>query len=212
METLERTHVVTDPAILYFGTPVVLLSTVNPDGRPNLAPISSVYWLGHQAMLGINRNSQSWANLDRTREVAVALPSADQVDAVNRLALTTGRDSLSERQQRRGYRHVADKFGVSGLTPVPADLIAPPLVADCPVVLECTVDHMDPDHARIPAVEVTVRRVHASPDIVMAGRPNRIDPDRWRPLIMSFQHFYGLADGRLIPSRLASVDEELYRV
>jgi flavin reductase (DIM6/NTAB) family NADH-FMN oxidoreductase RutF len=212
METLERTHVVTDPAILYFGTPVVLLSTVNPDGSPNLAPISSVYWLGHQAMLGINRNSQSWANLDRTREVAVALPSVDQVDAVNRLALTSGRDPLSDRQQRRGYRHVADKFGVSGLTPVPADLIAPPLVADCPVVLECTVDHLDPDHARIPAVEVTVRRVQASPDIVMAGRPNRIDPDRWRPLIMSFQHFYGLADGRLVPFRLASVDEELYRV
>jgi flavin reductase (DIM6/NTAB) family NADH-FMN oxidoreductase RutF len=212
METLQRTHVVTDPAILYFGTPVVLLSTVNPDGSPNLAPISSVFWLGRQAMLGINRNSQSWANLDRTREVAVALPSADQVDAVNRLALTTGRNPLSERQQRRGYRHVADKFGVSGLTPVPADLIAPPLVADCPVVLECTVDAMDPDHARIPAVEVTVRRVHASPDILMGGRPNRIDPDRWRPLIMSFQHFYGLADGRLVPSRLATVDEELYRV
>jgi flavin reductase (DIM6/NTAB) family NADH-FMN oxidoreductase RutF len=212
METLERTHVVTDPAILYFGTPVVLLSTVNPDGSPNLAPISSVFWLGRQAMLGINRNSQSWANLDRTREVAVALPSADQVDAVNRLALTTGRNPLSERQQRRGYRHVADKFGVSGLTPMPADLIAPPLVADCPVVLECTVDAMDPDHARIPAVEVTVLRVHASPDILMGGRPNRIDPDRWRPLIMSFQHFYGLADGRLVPSRLATVDEELYRV
>jgi flavin reductase (DIM6/NTAB) family NADH-FMN oxidoreductase RutF len=212
METLQRTHVVTDPAILYFGTPVVLLSTVNPDGSPNLAPISSVFWLGRQAMLGINRNSQSWANLDRTREVAVALPSADQVDAVNRLALTTGRNPLSERQQRRGYRHVADKFGVSGLTPMPADLIAPPLVADCPVVLECTVDAMDPDHARIPAVEVTVRRVHASPDILMGGRPNRIDPDRWRPLIMSFQHFYGLADGRLVPSRLATVDEELYRV
>jgi flavin reductase (DIM6/NTAB) family NADH-FMN oxidoreductase RutF len=212
METLERTHVVTDPAILYFGTPVVLLSTVNPDGSPNLAPISSVFWLGHQAMLGINRNSQSWANLDRTREVAVALPSADQVDAVNRLALTTGRDSLSEQRQRRGYRHVADKFGVSGLTPVPADLIAPPLVADCPVVMECTVDAMDPDRTRIPAVEVTVRRVHASPDILMADHPNRIDPDRWRPLIMSFQHFYGLADGRLVPSRLATVDEELYRV
>ncbi|HEY2522884.1 MAG TPA: flavin reductase family protein [Streptosporangiaceae bacterium] len=212
METLERTHVVTDPAILYFGTPVVLLSTVNPDGSPNLAPISSVFWLGRQAMLGINRNSQSWANLDRTREVAVALPSADQVDAVNRLALTTGRNPPPERQQRRGYRHVPDKFGVSGLTPVPADLIAPPLVADCPVVMECTVDRMDADKARIPAVEVTVRRVHAHPDILVADRPNRIDPDRWRPLIMSFQHFYGLADGRLVPSRLATVDEELYRV
>ena len=66
METLELTHVVTDPAILYFGTPVVLLSTVNPGGSPNLAPISSVYWLGHQVMLGINHRSQSWANLART--------------------------------------------------------------------------------------------------------------------------------------------------
>jgi flavin reductase (DIM6/NTAB) family NADH-FMN oxidoreductase RutF len=211
MDTLERTHVVTDPAILYFGTPVVLLSTINPDGSPNLAPISSVFWLGHQAMLGINRRSQSWANLDRTGEVAVAVPSADQVDAVNRLALTTGRDPVPERQQRRGYTHVADKFGISGLTPVPADLIVPP-VAECPVVMECTVDAMHPGDDRMPAVEVSVRRVHASPDILVPGRPNRIDPDRWRPLIMSFQHFYGLADGRLVPSRLATVDEELYRV
>ena len=212
MDPLERTHVVTDPAILYFGTPVVLLSTVNPDGSPNLAPISSVYWLGRQAMLGINRNSQTWANLARTGEVVVALPSPDQVDAVNRLALTTGRDPVSERQQKRGYRHVADKFGVSGLTPVPADLIAPPLVADCPVAMEATVDAMTEDVDRIPAVEVTVQRVHASPSILATDRPNRIDPDRWRPLIMSFQHFYGLADGRLVPSRLATVDEELYRV
>ena len=212
MDTLQRSHVVTDPAILYFGTPVVLLSTVNPDGSPNLAPISSVYWLRHQAMLGINRGSQTWANLARTGQVAVALPSADQVDAVNRLALTTGRNPVPDRLRPRGYTHAADKFGVSGLTPAPADLIAPPLVADCPVVMECTVDHLDPDHARIPAVEVTVRRVHASPDILMADHPNRIDPDRWRPLIMSFQHFYGLADGRLVPSRLATVDEELYRV
>ncbi|HWG14539.1 MAG TPA: flavin reductase family protein [Streptosporangiaceae bacterium] len=211
MDTLERTHVVTDPAILYFGTPVVLLSTVNPDGNPNVAPISSVFWLGHQAMLGINRRSQSWANLARTGEVAVALPSADQAGAVNRLALTTGRNPVSERQRRRGYIHVADKFGVSGLTPVPADLIAPPLVADCPVVMECTVDAMRPEEERMPAVEVSVRRVHAWPDILIPGRPNRIDPNRWRPLIMSFQHFYGLANGRLVPSRLATVDEELYR-
>jgi flavin reductase (DIM6/NTAB) family NADH-FMN oxidoreductase RutF len=95
---------------------------------------------------------------------------------------------------------------------VPADLIAPPLVADCPVVMECTVDAMQEGDERLPAVEVTVRRVHASPDILVPGRPNRIDPDRWRPLIMSFQHFYGLAGGRLRLSRLASVDEELYRV
>ena len=30
-----------EPAILYFGTPVVLISTVNEDGTSNLAPMSS---------------------------------------------------------------------------------------------------------------------------------------------------------------------------
>ena len=88
---------------------------------------------------------------------------------MNRLALTTGRDPVSERQQRRGYRHVADKFGVSGLTPVPADLIAPPLVAECPVVMECTVDAMHPEDERIPAAEVTVRGCSV-PDILVPDR------------------------------------------
>lgn len=42
-----------DPAILYFGTPVVLLSTVDEDGVTNTAPMSSVFWLGHTAVLGM---------------------------------------------------------------------------------------------------------------------------------------------------------------
>ena len=39
-------HVMSEPNILYFGTPVVVLSTVNEDGSYNLAPMSSVFWLG----------------------------------------------------------------------------------------------------------------------------------------------------------------------
>jgi hypothetical protein len=50
--------------------------------------------------------------------------------------------------------------------------------------------------------------VHADEDI-LAG-PDRIDPDAWRPLIMSFQRFYGLG-GEVHPSRLAGIDEEAYR-
>ncbi|WP_341772710.1 hypothetical protein [Burkholderia gladioli] len=39
-------HVTAHPSILYFGTPVALLATVNADGSHNLAPMSSVFWLG----------------------------------------------------------------------------------------------------------------------------------------------------------------------
>ncbi len=39
--TLPTEHVTITPSILYFGTPVVLISTENLDGTPNLAPMSS---------------------------------------------------------------------------------------------------------------------------------------------------------------------------
>jgi hypothetical protein len=37
--------------------------------------------------------------------------------------------------------------------------------------------------------------------ILMDGAENRIDPDKWRPLIMSFCQFYGLGELPTVPSR-----------
>ncbi len=47
------------------------------------------------------------------------------------------------------------------------------------------------------------------PAILYAGAPNRIDSDRWRPLIMSFRELYDLG-ARLRPSRLAAFPEERF--
>ena len=44
--TAVPTHSVIEPGILYFGAPVVLVSTLNEDGSANLAPMSSAFWLG----------------------------------------------------------------------------------------------------------------------------------------------------------------------
>jgi flavin reductase (DIM6/NTAB) family NADH-FMN oxidoreductase RutF len=76
-------HTVIDPAILYFGTPVVLVSSINPDGSPNLAPMSSAWWLGRSCMLGFGARSQTPANILRTRECVLSLPSVEQVAAVD---------------------------------------------------------------------------------------------------------------------------------
>lgn len=46
--------------------------------------------------------------------------------------------------------------------------------------------------------------------LLLAGYENRIDPDAWRPLIMSFSQFYGLG-GRVHTSRLAEIPESAYR-
>ena len=53
-------------------------------------------------------------------------------------------------------------------------------------------------------------RVHVAEEIVMEGHSNRIDPDKWRPLIMSFQEFYGLGE-KLHSSTLGGIPERLYR-
>ena len=43
----------------------------------------------------------------------------------------------------------------------------------------------------------------------MPASDKRVDPDKWRPLIMSFQKFYGLGE-QVHESGLATIPEILY--
>jgi flavin reductase (DIM6/NTAB) family NADH-FMN oxidoreductase RutF len=212
-------HVTINPAILYFGTPVIIVSTLNDDGSPNLAPMSSAWWLGWRAMLGLGTSGQTFANLSRTHECVLNLPSADQVAAVDRLALLTGANPVPPAKRDRGYRHERDKFGVAGLTSQASETVRAPRVRECPVQLEAQVaaihglaDEDDRWRGRLAGIEVRVTRVHVDPSIVREDQADHIDPDKWRPLIMSFQHFYGLAPQKLHESRLASIPESKYRL
>jgi flavin reductase (DIM6/NTAB) family NADH-FMN oxidoreductase RutF len=210
-------HVTIEPSILYFGTPVVLISTVNEDGTFNLAPMSSAFWLGWRCVLGLAATSKTPENMLRTGECVLNLPSAELAGMVDRLALTTGSDPVPEGKLRRGYRTERDKFGVSGFTAMPSETVSTPRVRECPVQLEAVVEAVHGLAANDPAVrgrtnviEVRIQRVHVDQSIVMEGQPNRIDPDKWRPLILSFQEFYGLGP-KVNPSRLGTVPESLYR-
>jgi flavin reductase (DIM6/NTAB) family NADH-FMN oxidoreductase RutF len=211
-------HQVIRPAILYFGTPVVLISTVNEDGSFNLAPMSSAWWLGQRCVLGLAAASKTTQNLLRTGECVLNLPDHSMAGVVDRIARTTGSDPVPEGKARRGYRYVGDKFGQAGLTPVRALAVAAPRALECPVQLEAELEAVHPlaEHdplwrGRSLALHVAVRKVHAAADILMDGEPDRIDPDKWRPLIMSFQHFYGLAPHKVHGSELAKIPEAAYR-
>ena len=104
------THVDIDPAILYFGTPVVLLSTLNEDGSTNLMPMrcpesvegSSVFWLGRTAVLGMGASSQTAHNVRERPEIILNLPGVDLVTQVDRLALTTSNAAMSAAKVERG--------------------------------------------------------------------------------------------------------------
>jgi flavin reductase (DIM6/NTAB) family NADH-FMN oxidoreductase RutF len=210
-------HVTIEPGILYFGTPVILISTVNDDGYFNLAPMSSAFWLGWRCILGLGSASKTTQNMARTGACVLNLPSADLAGMVDRLALTTGSNPVPERKIRRGYHFEPDKFGVSGFTAMPSETVPPPRVRECPVQLEAVVEAVhglaenDPaSRGATSVIEVRIQRVHVDQAIVMEGEPNRIDPDKWRPLILSFQEFYGLGS-KVHSSRLGTIPETLYR-
>jgi flavin reductase (DIM6/NTAB) family NADH-FMN oxidoreductase RutF len=198
-------HRVVEPRVLYFGTPVVLVSTCNEDGSPNLAPMSSAFWVGRSGMLGLDATSQTTHNLARTGQCVLNLAHPTLVTAVDRIALLTGSRTVPPHKAAKGYRHQADKFGAAGLTPVPSEQVRPPRVAECLIHLEASVNRMhslgEPGSGVV-AVDVQVVRVHVEEDLLMPGSTRYIDPDRWDPLIMKFLEFYG--EGRnLHPSRLA---------
>jgi flavin reductase (DIM6/NTAB) family NADH-FMN oxidoreductase RutF len=198
-------HKTIEPSILYFGTAVALISTVNEDGSPNIAPMSSAWWLGWSCMLGLGSMGQTSENLIRTRECVINLPSEHEVTHVDRLALTTGRNPVPAKKVGWGYRYEPQKFEVADLTPMPSVAVRPPRIAECPVQMEGIVHDVRPFGKNVAAnaFEVHIVKLHVDESLLedAGGRPH-IDPVKWRPLIMSFCRFFGIG-GEAHPSRLA---------
>lgn len=180
-----------EPSILYFGTPVALLSTENPDGTFNLAPVSSAWALGNTIVLGLGRDGQTAHNLSERRDLVINLPSAKHWEAVERLAPFTGRHPIPA-SKPAGCQFEPDKFGAAGLSAEPSHLVRPPRVADCPLQLEARALKLsDENTGRFVIVETSVLKVHADPAIVVPGT-NHVDPAKWQPLIYNFRHYFGL--------------------
>jgi len=209
-------HIKSEPEILYFGTPVVLISTCNENGTYNIAPISSIFWLGWRCIIGISAASKTTENIIRNGSCVLNLPSVNEVSAVNRLALTTGTNPVPEGKKIKGYQHVQDKFSLANLTAQSSETITAPRIVECPVQMEASLQSFhslaeNDEHlkGKILMMEFRILRVYLDETILMHGSNKRVDPDKWKPLIMSFQKFYGLGD-QVHQSRLATIPEILY--
>ncbi|MZE52306.1 flavin reductase family protein [Streptomyces sp. SID5770] len=184
-------HLTIEPSVLYFGTPVVLISTENENGSFNLAPMSSAWALGHVLVLGLGPEGQTAHNLPSRPDLVVNLPAPAQWPAVERLAPLTGRTPIPV-SKRGTFRFEPDKFAVAGLRPEPSELVRPPRAAECPIQLEARAARVQPDASgAFLIVEAHVLRVHAHPHVVVPGSQH-IDPSAWSPLIYNFRHYYGL--------------------
>lgn len=185
------------PKILYFGTPVALISSMNEDGSANLAPISSFWALGWTVVLGLLHDTKTLGNLEANPDCVVNIPSPELWRQVELLAPLTGLDPVPQEKSAK-FRHEKDKFLAAGLSRMASECVAPPRVTECPVHLEAKarkVHRLEGD-ARLgqltggAAVEVEVVRVHVRRDLVLGE--NYVDPEKWQPLIYNFRHYHGL--------------------
>ena len=184
------------PSILYFGTPVVLITTRNPDGSANITPMSSAWALADRVTIGLAGGGQGLANLLREREYVLNLASEAMHEAVERLAPTSGADPVPA--WKHGYRHEADKFALAGWHALPSLRVGAPRIAEAPLQLEARL--LQADHRPLEAwhgnaggystLELEVCEVHAHADIVLPSS-SHIDPRRYRPLFYVFRHYCG---------------------
>jgi flavin reductase (DIM6/NTAB) family NADH-FMN oxidoreductase RutF len=190
-----------EPKILYFGTPVALISSLNENGSTNLAPISSFWALGWTVMLGLLEETKTAENLARHPECVVNLPAPDMWQQVEKLAPLTGKDPVPEIKAKQ-FRFEADKFGAAGLTSLTSELVQPSRVKECPVHMEARVlrlhkmsgDKLEQLGGGV-AAEVEIIRVHVASQFVVGE--NYIDPQKWSPLIYNFRHYFCLGETEL---------------
>jgi flavin reductase (DIM6/NTAB) family NADH-FMN oxidoreductase RutF len=107
--------------------PVVLLTTAHK-GRDNVMAMSWHMMVEFEPPLiacVVSSADHSFAALRATRECVIAIPACELASQVVQVGNSSGRD--------------IDKFNAFSLTPVPAQLVKPPLIAECFANLECRV-------------------------------------------------------------------------
>jgi len=124
-----------EPKILYFGTPVALITTMDSEGHTNIGPMSSVWALGWTLLLGLETGSKTYRNLMEQKECVVNFPPSLLFERVEKIANLTGVNPVPEYKKDR-YKYDSDKFKSGGFTGISSELVNPPRVAECQLQFE----------------------------------------------------------------------------
>jgi flavin reductase (DIM6/NTAB) family NADH-FMN oxidoreductase RutF len=114
----------------FYPWPLVLVSCVDRRGKPNIITVAASSICSSNpptvgVAIGIAQYSR--ALIEQTRDFGVNLPRRDQLWQVDFCGSVSGRQ--------------VDKFEAAGFTVQPATQIKSPLIAECPVSMECKLVH-----------------------------------------------------------------------
>lgn len=147
--------------------PIALVSTLGPEGVPNVAPYSFygvMHWKPAIVYLSIvdrrrrQERKDTINNILYNKDFVLNIVTEDLVEA----AVKCGGDLPSNRSE----------FSESGLTPLPSDLVKAPRVAESPVNLECRLKQSMvfgdfPESANTVIGEII--RIHVKDDFIIDG-------------------------------------------
>lgn len=191
------TFLTIQPKVLYFGTPVALITSIDKNGKPNIGPISSAWALGYNLILGLGCDSKTYQNIIEVKECVVNLPSADLHENIERISNLTGLNPVPA-NKREKYKYEEDKFSAGNFQPMAAELVTPPAIANCPIQLECVLQNhyiIESTIDSIPliaSVHMKVVNVRVHKNLVI--NQDYINPSKWSPLIYNFRHYYALGE------------------
>ena len=112
-----------------YPTPAALITSVDEDGNPNIITLGEVFNISirHPVIIGIAIHKERYSHslISKTREYVVNLPTKSILDKVLFCGSVSGRN--------------VNKFEESGLTPLSPTVVRAPLIAECPINIECKV-------------------------------------------------------------------------
>jgi len=164
-----------------YPSPAALITSVDEDGKPNIVTLGECFNLSirQPVIVGIAIRTATYSHglIRRQGEFTVNLPTVDLLEKVDGIGMVSGR--------------ACDKFNRFGLTPLPALKVAPPLIAECPVNLECKVlsEQQVGDH-QLFLGEVVAQHVDAD-KLDAAGQP---DPRRMGMFVFALQTYLAVGD------------------
>ena len=167
--------------------PIAFVSTRSAAGHVNLAPFSFFMGVaGEPPLLALAVSTRAGEpkdtarNLVETGEFVVNAATEDLAEAVNHASGDWAPD--------------VDEFALTGLTPVPSTVVAPPRVEDAAWSLECRTHTVVPLGAAPRDVRLIVGEVvwmHVREDVLEDGEgPRLVDPERLKPIARLGKNLY----------------------
>lgn len=151
--------------------PIALVSTVSAAGALNVAPFSYFNAITNQPpLLGISVNQRGGQPKDTLRNI----------EQTGEFVVNTVDEALGARMVEASgdWPEAVDEFALTGLTPVPSDLVRPPRVGEAPVCLECRL-HRIIELGNAGFVVGEILRAHVRDEVLTAGL---VDINKLRPL------------------------------